>query len=313
MLHRHFHTSAALLCLLAAGSAQADVTFARRGKIACVIEITDKAPNTTFHIWQSTEAGGETYEDTGHTIRAGADGSGKKTIALNDDGTLMLGHNVTIGNAAGRDTNQVPHVVEHPEPMRSPVQSGFNAPEDMILSQAFQTGTDIFLETWKPNTMYSLMLNPAEAVWLNIGCSIHGQGDLQVQLLQITPQNIVFRVIGDPSMNTLDNVIISGVGMQVLSPPCGSVGITLGFQGSTDVYYNGEFLQNFAGSGQSEYDRLALISPADFNQDGTIDFFDYLDFVDAFSSSDPTADFNKDGVIDFFDYLDFVDAFSTGC
>ncbi len=52
---------------------------------------------------------------------------------------------------------------------------------------------------------------------------------------------------------------------------------------------------------------------ADFNQDGTVDFFDYLDFVDAFSASQPAADFNGDTVIDFFDYLDFVDAFSTGC
>ena len=53
--------------------------------------------------------------------------------------------------------------------------------------------------------------------------------------------------------------------------------------------------------------------PADFNQDGIVDFFDYLDFVDAFSASLPAADFNSDSVIDFFDYLDFVDAFSSGC
>lgn len=52
---------------------------------------------------------------------------------------------------------------------------------------------------------------------------------------------------------------------------------------------------------------------ADFNQDGNIDFFDYLDFVDAFSSGDMSADFNGDTALDFFDYLDFVDAFSTGC
>lgn len=52
---------------------------------------------------------------------------------------------------------------------------------------------------------------------------------------------------------------------------------------------------------------------ADFNCDATVDFFDYLDFVDAFSSLLPSADFNGDSVIDFFDYLDFVDAFSTGC
>ncbi|MDX2147147.1 MAG: GC-type dockerin domain-anchored protein [Planctomycetota bacterium] len=53
--------------------------------------------------------------------------------------------------------------------------------------------------------------------------------------------------------------------------------------------------------------------PADFNGDGQADFFDYLDFVQAFSSDDPTADFNSDGQVDFFDYLDFADAFNTGC
>ena len=52
---------------------------------------------------------------------------------------------------------------------------------------------------------------------------------------------------------------------------------------------------------------------ADFNGDGSVDFFDYLDFVDVFSSGSPSADFNGDTSIDFFDYLDFVDAFSAGC
>ncbi len=52
---------------------------------------------------------------------------------------------------------------------------------------------------------------------------------------------------------------------------------------------------------------------ADFNNDSSVDFFDYLDFVDAFSAGDLSADFNADTVIDFFDYLDFVDAFSAGC
>ncbi len=53
--------------------------------------------------------------------------------------------------------------------------------------------------------------------------------------------------------------------------------------------------------------------PADFNQDGVVDFFDYLDFVDAFAANTPTSDFNSDSVVDFFDYLDFVDAFAAGC
>ena len=53
--------------------------------------------------------------------------------------------------------------------------------------------------------------------------------------------------------------------------------------------------------------------PADFNCDHGIDFFDYLDFVDALSGGTPQADYNTDGAVDFFDYLDFVDAFSIGC
>ncbi len=52
---------------------------------------------------------------------------------------------------------------------------------------------------------------------------------------------------------------------------------------------------------------------ADFNGDEVVDFFDYLDFVQAFAANDPSADFNQDQVIDFFDYLDFVQAFAAGC
>jgi hypothetical protein len=53
--------------------------------------------------------------------------------------------------------------------------------------------------------------------------------------------------------------------------------------------------------------------PADFNADTIVDFFDYLDFVAAFSSNSASSDFNADTIIDFFDYLDFVAAFSSPC
>lgn len=52
---------------------------------------------------------------------------------------------------------------------------------------------------------------------------------------------------------------------------------------------------------------------ADVNDDGFLDFFDYLDFVDAFEAGDAAADFNDDGFVDFFDYADFVAAFEAGC
>ena len=52
---------------------------------------------------------------------------------------------------------------------------------------------------------------------------------------------------------------------------------------------------------------------ADFNHDSVVDFFDYLDFIDAFQSGAAEADYNQDGSLDFFDYLDFVDVFASGC
>ena len=55
------------------------------------------------------------------------------------------------------------------------------------------------------------------------------------------------------------------------------------------------------------------VCPSDFNCDSATDFFDYLDFVQAFADNNPSADFNHDSVIDFFDYLDFVSAFAHGC
>jgi photosystem II stability/assembly factor-like uncharacterized protein len=57
--------------------------------------------------------------------------------------------------------------------------------------------------------------------------------------------------------------------------------------------------------------------PQDFNADGTLDFFDYADFVECFEGGPcppgATPDYNRDNSTDFFDYADFVAAFETGC
>lgn len=58
---------------------------------------------------------------------------------------------------------------------------------------------------------------------------------------------------------------------------------------------------------------LEFTCPADFNSDGVLDLFDYLDFVSDFAAGNATADFNSDSIVDFFDYLDFVQIFSGGC
>ena len=53
--------------------------------------------------------------------------------------------------------------------------------------------------------------------------------------------------------------------------------------------------------------------PADFNGDGVIDLFDYLDFISYFSANDLRADVNSDQVVDLFDYLDFLAMLDAGC
>ncbi|MDX2146666.1 MAG: cytochrome c peroxidase [Planctomycetota bacterium] len=52
---------------------------------------------------------------------------------------------------------------------------------------------------------------------------------------------------------------------------------------------------------------------ADFNFDFTVDFFDYLEFAEAYSAGQPAADFNRDGQVDFFDYLDFSNSMASPC
>ncbi|MEK6703970.1 MAG: hypothetical protein AABZ53_17060 [Planctomycetota bacterium] len=59
------------------------------------------------------------------------------------------------------------------------------------------------------------------------------------------------------------------------------------------------------------------ICAADFDGDGTVDFFDYDAFVNCFEGlfcpPGKTADFDGDGSSDFFDYDAFVVAFEAGC
>ncbi|MEK6703976.1 MAG: PPC domain-containing protein [Planctomycetota bacterium] len=72
-----------------------------------------------------------------------------------------------------------------------------------------------------------------------------------------------------------------------------------------------------AGSGTLSISCSTITCPADFDGDGTVDFFDYDAFVNCFEGivcpPGKTADFDGDGTVDFFDYDAFVVAFETPC
>ncbi len=122
----------------------------------------------------------------------------------------------------------------------------------------------------------------------------------------------------DPTGNTVDVAVIhSGVLINSANPPRGR---GHSYFSVINVSENDtlDFSVGNGGNGHSDDStsidiQLVYICPADFNQDGTTDFFDYLDFVAAFADNQLSADFNQDGIIDFFDYLDFVDVFASEC
>ncbi|MFG0285165.1 MAG: GC-type dockerin domain-anchored protein [Phycisphaerales bacterium JB039] len=58
---------------------------------------------------------------------------------------------------------------------------------------------------------------------------------------------------------------------------------------------------------------LAIDCYGDFNQDGTLDIFDFLAFQNAFAMGDPAADCDHSGRLDLFDFLCFQSAFAAGC
>jgi hypothetical protein len=58
---------------------------------------------------------------------------------------------------------------------------------------------------------------------------------------------------------------------------------------------------------------LSDLCYADCDQSGSLDFFDFLCFQDAFAAGEPYADCDGSGAHDFFDFLCFQDEFAFGC
>lgn len=52
---------------------------------------------------------------------------------------------------------------------------------------------------------------------------------------------------------------------------------------------------------------------ADVDDDGQVDFSDYLAFLDLYRTADPLADLTEDGMIDRSDWLEFLGVYSAGC
>ena len=86
-----------------------------------------------------------------------------------------------------------------------------------------------------------------------------------------------------------------------------------------DVYSIGDFF-GASGTPAGVFARISSPCLADYNRDGMVDSFDYVDFVACFEGGGAaacpegrTADADGNGFIDFFDYAEFVAQFASGC
>jgi hypothetical protein len=152
----------------------------------------------------------------------------------------------------------------------------------------------------------NLIFQDGATLKMEIGGPIQGQ---QYDVLRISG----FVAFPVPSGTRCDLRVING-----FIPPIGSSYDIIQFQERTGQF--SQFTGLRAGPQRRfvpQYlpDRLRVFVVfdecvgADFNEDGVVDFFDYLDFAGAFSNGDPAADFNGDEQVDFFDYLDFAETF----
>jgi len=145
----------------------------------------------------------------------------------------------------------------------------------------------------------------------------------QIQFLSIADSNSIDSASmfsGNGTSHTWNNVPLANL---TNDDPRTNGGIVLQASIAYDVDGDGTF--DNAGGIDEEYNALLFIgctapegpqpcNDADFAEPfGTLDFFDVLAFLQAFSNQDPAADINSDGLWDFFDVLAFLQAFSAGC
>ncbi|XVJ58972.1 MAG: hypothetical protein HEQ23_06040 [Tepidisphaera sp.] len=144
-----------------------------------------------------------------------------------------------------------------------------------------------------PQVSYSATLGPC------VSSGLSGPGSASQTCNHVVGQS--FSISGSFTVS-LNAGSISGFG-----PISSSIAADLEARWTIEVLTPGARVVSCAGASYGD-------CPADFNDDGFLDFFDYDAFVGAFEAgSGLVADFNGDGFVDFFDYDAYVGAFEAGC
>jgi hypothetical protein len=220
------------------------ITVAKKAKFTGRVSVTDKAPNKTLYVWQSDKKGEKDtnkFEATGFEINT--DGSGKGTVSIPNtaSGTLLTCHYVTTSTSSKEMENpQTPkHITKAKgwlwDPWWASLTPGNNGSLVVRLPQITEDVDCDLLETWNTGTLIDFYLDPSEASWYDDGISIIQNGDLSSEIFAFDSQHLVIKIIDDPTINTIDDLEIAGLGITV-NYGVNSVGGTLGWIGSSNEY-----------------------------------------------------------------------------
>ncbi len=176
------------------------------------------------------------------------------------------------------------------------VGTGFGA----VYAILFSPDGDLFAANYDTGIVYRVKCPPSASVADSTQSMCpHGTAEIAVSATGGVPFTFQWRKNGEP-INAVANPSAATETLLLSN-------VTLADEADYDC-----IVSNVCGEVTSDAVTFRICI-ADFNCDALLDFFDYLDFVAAFSNASANADFNADGVVDFFDYLDFVQAFSAGC
>lgn len=141
---------------------------------------------------------------------------------------------------------------------------------------------------------------------------VQGMGGLAGQLYVSTIAGDVWEIsLSDPGQRTL---LISGGGPCFsMTPDPAAPGTDAGLDLPSLLICRMDEIVRLSLRDSGFFSPFGPYCPADTDRDGLVDFSDYLGFLNAYESQEPSADLDGDGIVDFIDYLAFVDAYSIGC
>ena len=230
---------------------QAGTVTATRGKLSGRVSVTGAVANDSDKtVEQSTRPGGTTFIDTGSRIDTDATGSGSVGISNVSSGTLLKGHNVRVICTGGVICG--PAIVTASRSWFASFKPGQQQSVNIEVPQS-NVGDDGlgFLETWESGSIWSLILDPSEASWIDTGFATisSSEGDLLTNIVNITSNAISFEILSDPTPLTNNSIFINGVDLNVL-PGIRTITPMYSLIGNTSSYLDGNLLLNQSLSGE---------------------------------------------------------------